>query len=118
MTTRFVCQDMEWTEAMKEYVRQKVVEPIHRHLRSDNFELSVHLRTERKRMDNRKPWFEIWLVLQTFDGYNNQIVRREGEEFHKLVGDAGRCLKNKLQKQIGRQRVHARPLTQLIPNLI
>ncbi len=48
MMTRFVSQDLEWTEGMKETVRLKIVEPLHRHLGQEAFELSVHIKEERK----------------------------------------------------------------------
>lgn len=111
MTARFVAQDLEWTESMKNFVREKVIKPISRYLHSDHFELSVHLREDRKRMDARKPHFEIWLVLQTFDGRNNQVVRREGEDFHKLVNEAGHSLKELIKKDHERQKVRQLNIT-------
>ena len=105
MTTRFVAQDLEWTEPMRDLVRVKVIKQIQRYLHSDNFELSIHLREVRKRMNARKPQFEIWIVLQTFDGRNNQVVRREGEDFHKLVIEAGHGLKELIKKDHERQKV-------------
>lgn len=109
MTTRFVSQDLDWTEAMKETVRQKIVEPLHKHLHRENFEISVHLETERKRMDGRKPKFEMWVVLQTFDGRNNQIVRREGEDFSALTNEISRCMRMQLNRKKFRHRLFINP---------
>jgi len=115
MTTRFVSQDVDWTEAMKEIVRQKVVEPVRKHLNKDNFEISVHLAEERKRMSNRKPKFEMWVVLQTFDGRNNQIVRREGEDFIVLANDISKAMRSHLARHKFRKRFSLNPFRQLMP---
>lgn len=113
MTTRFVSQDLDWTEAMKDVVRSKIVEPLQRHLDRDNFEVSVHLGAERKRMHNRKPKFEMWVVLQTFDGRNNQIVRREGDDFNTLANEVSSCMRAQLNKHKFRRRFAANPLKTL-----
>lgn len=113
MTTRFVSQDLDWTEAMKEAIRQKIVEPVRKHLHKDNFEISVHLETERKRMANRKPKFEMWVVLQTFDGRNNQIVRREGEDFMALTNEISRCMRSQINRHKFRKRFALNPFRQL-----
>ncbi len=115
MTTRFVSQDIEWTESMKETVRLKIVEPLRRHLDKDNFEVSVHLAAERKRTQNRKPKFEMWVVLQTFDGRNNQIVRREGMDFLALANEVSGCMRAQLNKHKFRRRFSLNPLKKLIP---
>ena len=115
MTTRFVSQDLDWTETMKECVRQKIVEPLQKHLDRDNFEVSVHLEAERKRMGSRKPKFEMWVVLQTFDGRNNQIVRREGEDFVTLTNEVSKCMRSQLNKHKFRKRFNLNPLRHLIP---
>lgn len=115
MTTRFVSQDIDWTEGMKETVRQKIVEPLQRHLDKDNFEVSVHVAAERKRMHNRKPKFEMWVVLQTFDGRNNQIVRREGDDFMSLATEVSSCMRAQLNKHKFRRRFGANPLKNLFP---
>lgn len=98
MTVQFVSQDLEWSEAMKECVQRKLVQPLHRHLSTDNFELSVHLGLERKRLSGRKPKFEMWLVLQTFDGRNNEVVRGENEQFIPLVSMISRQMRARVRK--------------------
>ncbi|MGE4132004.1 MAG: hypothetical protein AB7F86_10235 [Bdellovibrionales bacterium] len=98
MIARYVSQDTDWTESMKSAVRDRIIEPVRHHLANENFEISVHLGVERKRMASRKPKFELWVVLQTFDGQGNKIVRREGETFMKLVHDVGSTLKNQVDR--------------------
>lgn len=98
MTVQFVSQDLEWTEAMKECVRRKIVAPLQRHLATENFELSVHLGLERKRLSGRKPKFEMWLVLQTFDGRSNEVVRGDNEEFLPLVSAISRLMRTRVDK--------------------
>jgi ribosome-associated translation inhibitor RaiA len=113
MTVRFVSQDVDWTEAMKEQVRSKVIEPLTRQLRMENFEISFHLATERKRMGNRRPKFEMWAVLQTFDSNSNQIVRREGEDFNSLVHSVAKTLRSQVRRQKFKRRFFFNPFKNL-----
>lgn len=98
MNVRYVSQDFTWDEAMKESVRQKIVEPLARHLNSDDFELSIHFQSERKRRLTAEPRFEMWAVLQTFDGRTNQVVRCAGTEFKTLVNEVSHSMRNRLRK--------------------
>jgi ribosome-associated translation inhibitor RaiA len=95
---RFISQDLEWTESMKESVRHKIVEPLERHMKAADFDLAVHLGMERKRMSARQPSFVMSLVLQTFDGRKNELVRRQGGEFTTLVNDVSSHLRLKVRK--------------------
>lgn len=115
MTVRFVSQDVDWTEAMKEQVRSKLIEPLERQLRMENFEISLHLAAERKRMNARRPKFEMWAVLQTFDRSNNQIVRREGEDFNGLVHAVAKTLRSQLRRQKFKRRFFFNPFKNLTP---
>jgi ribosome-associated translation inhibitor RaiA len=98
VTVQFVSQDLEWTESMKECVQRKIVDPLHRHLATENFELSVHIGLERKRLSGRKPKFEMWLVLQTFDGKSNEVVRGDNEQFLPLVSAISRQMRTRVNK--------------------
>lgn len=102
MTVRFVSQDLEWTDSMKQIVQDKLVKPIRRFLKNDNFELSAHLALGRKRMGNRKPMYEFWIVLQTFDRLGNQVVRREGNDFIPLVLETASVMRAQLRKERNR----------------
>lgn len=88
MNVRFVSVDMEWTDAMKSSIRAKIVEPLARKLKSTKFELSVHFQSSRnhKISPNGEITFEMWIVLQTFDGRHNEVVRRQGTDFY-LIAD-------------------------------
>ena len=115
MTARFVSQDIDWTEGMKELVRTKLIEPLARQLHMDNFEISLHLATDRKRMKSCRPTFEMWAVLQTFAGSNNQIVRREGEDFNGLVHSIARTLRGQVRRQKFKRRFYFNPFKNLTP---
>ena len=98
MNIRFVSQDLKWSESMKDCVRQKIVEPLAYHLKSDDFELSVHFEAERKRRLSTIPRFEMWVVLQTFDGRNNQVVRCAGTDFTALTNEVSQNMRSRLRK--------------------
>jgi len=100
----FVSPDLEWTDGMKESVYQKIVGPLERHLKTKDLELSVHFNIERKRMCARQPGYAMSLVLQTFDGRGNEVVRRHGEEFHALVNDVSSALRSRVRKKNGPRR--------------
>jgi hypothetical protein len=102
MNIRYVAKDVEWSEAMKEQVRLKVAVPLQRQVRGGRFDLSVHV--ERRPVGPTGPEMAIWLVLQTFDGRSNQIVRREGCGFEELVGEASLQLAEQVTKAPRRLR--------------
>ncbi len=105
MTARFVSQDLEWTESMKEHVRQKIIYPLEKYFANENFHIAIHLDADRKRMDNRKPYYEMWAVLQTFDGRKGQVIRRQGEDFWALTNELSACMRSQLAKQKNNKRV-------------
>jgi len=98
MNIRYVTQQLEWTESMKDAVRLKIVEPLARHFKNADFELSVHFEPERKRRNAGSPRFEMWVVLQSFDGRHNEVVRSEGAEFSALVNEVSHNMRNRLRK--------------------
>jgi hypothetical protein len=112
MNIRYVAQDQEWTIAMKNSVDDKIIEPLRRCLRTDNFDISFHFQMARKRLQGRKPEFEFWLVLQTFDGRNLEVVRCQGPEFYPLVTEASALLRERVRKTSSmRRRFFANPFS-------
>jgi ribosome-associated translation inhibitor RaiA len=99
MNIRYVSQEIEWTQPMKDCVRAKIVEPLQRFLKTSDFELSVHLQIERKRTDGRKPRYEMWTVLQTFDGGSNEVVRRQSADFYALTNEISSGMRARLKKK-------------------
>ncbi len=97
MNIRYVSQDLAWTASMQNSVQLKIVDPLVRHLNSRDFDLSVHLDigwTKRP----LAPRFELWIVLQTFDGKQNSILRREGTNFKTLVNEISADVREKLRQ--------------------
>ena len=92
MDIRYVAQDFNWTDERKECVRAKIVAPLERFLKTSDFELSVH-------MDARKPRHEMWVVLQTFTGIGNKVVRCQGYDFQTLVNDVSSHMRTQLKKK-------------------
>jgi hypothetical protein len=92
MDIRYVAQDFNWTDERKECVRVKIVAPLERFLRTSDFELSVH-------MDARKARHEMWVVLQTFNGGGNKVVRCQGYEFQSLVNEVSSQMRSQLTKK-------------------
>ena len=93
MNVRYVSRDLLWTEPMREHVRVKLAEPLRNHLNTDDFELSVHIDHERKPAVGHSQGLEIWVVLQTFDGCGNQIVRCRGHDFAHVLNEASVLLR-------------------------
>lgn len=99
MNIRYVSQEIEWTQPMKDCVRAKILEPIERFLKTSDFELSVHLEVDRKRILGRKPRYEMWTVLQTFDGRTNEVVRRQSIDFYALTNEVSSGMRSRLRKK-------------------
>lgn len=91
MNIRYVAQDLDWSAAMKENVERAVVAPLAADLKTANFELSMVLK-------KGGPYYELWAVLQTFDGHGNEVIRRKGEEFHSLLDEVSSGMRSMVRK--------------------
>ncbi|HMN68443.1 MAG TPA: hypothetical protein PKC28_07875 [Bdellovibrionales bacterium] len=94
MSIRFVAQDVKWTESMMECVRNRVLKPLDRQLTGGDFELSIHLRVKGDPRDSR---FVMSVVLQTFNGSGNEVVRFEGSDFRTVTDEVSRALGSRLR---------------------
>ena len=92
MNIRFVSKDLEWTDDMKDCVRQKIVEPLRRHFKHAEFEMSVTLSSAKK--------LEMWIVLQTFDGRHNEVLRRTGRDFGTLTNEVSSSMRAQLKRTV------------------
>jgi hypothetical protein len=103
MSVRYVSQDedLQWSDEMKSLVQKKIVSGLKTALKSAKFEFSVGL--NRPRMSRgATELFEIWGVLQTFDGRGNQVVRLQGDSFHDLVQRVAKEIHSRLTSQPSR----------------
>lgn len=108
MSVRFVSRDVEWTDVMRECVHSRIVVPLRRHLNNSDFELSVHLEWNHK----RPPTMEMWVVLQTFDGRGNEVVRMDGPDFSALTNEVSSRMREKLRRKASlRRRLLVNPLS-------
>lgn len=97
MSVRFVGQDIEWTDEMRERVRAKIVQPLQQHLKGAAFELSVHLGFERARGDQQR--LEMWVVLQPLNGETNVVVRSGHADFNSLTTDISSQMRVRLHNK-------------------
>ena len=104
MNIRFVAQELDWAPEHKESVHQKIVVPLMRFLKTENFDLSVYLSFERPGKSNLQPRLQMWAVLQTFDGRNNQVVRRNGNNFYSLINEVSSGMRAQVRKAHVRRR--------------
>ncbi len=111
MSIRYVSQDLDWSPGMQECVRTKIYEPLVHQLKSSDFEMSAHLGYERKRPSTMKGSlrYELWVVLQTFDGRSNEVVRCQGRDFNALVNEVSSQMRSRLRKKPARY-------TRFLPN--
>ena len=96
MNIRYVSRDLEWTPSMIQTVEEKVISPLRHLLRSNDFELSLHFDLEGQKHRH----FAIWIVLQTFDGGHNQVVRRAGYEFGALADEISRAVRLEIERSV------------------
>jgi hypothetical protein len=117
MNIRYVAKDVEWTDSMRDAVWTKIVEPLRQGLKTDRFDLSVHFHTTRKRVQNRKPEFEMWAVLVTY-GRGNEVVRCAGPDFYPLVTEISTLLRARVRKAGSiRRRLFVNPFRHLAHEL-
>lgn len=99
MNIRYIAQGTDWTDKMKDRVQQTIALPLQRSLKGTEFDLSVHL------MVDKSETLTMWIVLQTFDGRGNQVVRRKGGAFKALALDVSNQLRRQMRKVHGRRRL-------------
>jgi hypothetical protein len=95
--TIFNSRDLIWTEPMQVWAEHKIVEPIRRYLNNERFDLSIHWDLSRGLGLDGQPRYELWAVLQTFDGSGNQIVRCRGNDFCNLADEVAHNLRAQLR---------------------
>jgi len=78
---------------MKVWAEHKIVEPIRRSLKKERFDLSIHWDLSRGLGLDGQPRYELWAVLQTFDGSGNVLVRCRGNDFCNLADDVAHDLR-------------------------
>ena len=98
MNIRFVSQDLAWTDSMKKSVHRNIIEPLAGVLKHEDFEISVHLDIGWTRKPNLAPRFELWMVLQTFDGRQNALVRRAGSNFSRVADAVSQGIRQELER--------------------
>lgn len=104
MNVRYVTRDIEWTDGMQAAVWTRIIEPLRHCLKTDAFDLTVNFQASRKRMQSRKPEFEMWVVLQTYNGRANHVIRCEGAEFYSLVTEISALLRLRIRKASAHRR--------------
>ena len=110
MNIRYVAQDTDWSPALRGKVEDKIGAPLARFLKTSDFELSMHLRPDRRSGSPALQQYEMWAVLQTFDGYGNEIVRRRGQELQSLISEISNGLGHVLRKRRNPRRSWLKPL--------
>lgn len=106
---------LEWSDVMKASVEHKIALPLEHHLKTGDFQLSVHVTIESKRLHAHKPAYEMTLMLKTEEGRKTDIVRGYGEEFFAAVNDASRKMRVRLRKQSPLKRIFENPFKNLPP---
>lgn len=98
MNIQYVSQDLAWTDSMKKSVEQKIIAPLTRHVNCDGFEMSIHLDIGWNHSPQLSPRFELWVVLQTFDGRQNSVVRRSGSNFQLVANEVSNGMRDQLSR--------------------
>src|SRR6266404_25469 len=97
MHINYASRNLTWTEPMQDWVTQKIAEPLARLLKTGKFDLSLYwepARGEQSWDEGKK--YEMWTILQTYDGRGNRIIRRLGNDFCDLTEDVGQSLREAL----------------------
>ena len=110
MNISYVSRDLEWTEPMRAWVSHQILKPLVQKLNTVNFDLSIHWDLSRV-LDRKK--YEMWIVLQTYDGRGNQVVRCDGNDFCNLTEELGRSLRSQLRTENIRRRFSLNPFRHL-----
>lgn len=83
-------------------------------LKSSDFQICVHLGFEKKRGVLDRSRYELWVVLQTFDGRSNEVVRCHGRDFRAVATEVSSQMRLRLRKKPPRFSLLSNPF-KLLP---
>jgi ribosome-associated translation inhibitor RaiA len=115
-SVRYAASGIDWSESMKVSVQHKIVEPLERHLKNKDFEVTAHLAVERARTTGRQPCFSISVSLNRFDGHRGETVHAQGDEFYALLNDVSSRMRARLRKHSLGRRIFQSSLKLIAPN--
>ncbi|MGZ3722810.1 MAG: hypothetical protein ACXVA9_07780 [Bdellovibrionales bacterium] len=110
MNISYVSRDLIWTEPMKVWANHKIAMPLTQYLKTGHFDLSVHWDFARGADSEMQNKYEMWTVLQTYDGRGNQIVRCRGNDFCNLTSEVASRLRSQLRTTSFRRHFSFNPL--------
>ena len=85
MHITYASRDLTWTEPMQEWAVRQIAEPLARLLKTGKFDLSLYCQPSRPTPASEESGFEMWTVLQTYDGRTNRVVRCLGNDLNSLM---------------------------------
>jgi ribosome-associated translation inhibitor RaiA len=101
MSVQFIAHDLEWTESMKNCVRQRIAAPLSKHIAGEDFQISIFLRQAHKPGGTR---YSMTVVLNSERHRNLKMIGREGEDFFDLTNKISSGMRTELKKKNLRSR--------------
>jgi hypothetical protein len=96
MSVQFIAHDLEWTEPMKNCVRQRIAAPLSKHIANEDVEISIFLRQARESNGTR---YSMTVVLNSGTHRNLKMIGREGEDFFDLTNKISSGMRLELKKK-------------------
>lgn len=96
MSLQFIAHDLEWTEPMKNCVRQRIAAPLCKHIADEDVEISIFLRQARRSGGTR---YSMTVILNSQNHRNLKMIGREGEDFFDLTNKISSGMRIELKKK-------------------
>lgn len=85
MSVQFISNGLEWTEPMISLARQRIANPLIKHIPSDDVEVSILLRDGRKRKGGAGLRYSMTVMLKSRDQRNIEMIDGSGDDFFDLT---------------------------------
>lgn len=87
MSVQFISHGLEWTEPMISLARQRIANPLIKHIPDDDVEVSILLRDGRKRKDGAGLRYSMTVMLKSRDQRKIEMIDGSGDDFFNLTNE-------------------------------
>jgi uncharacterized lipoprotein YmbA len=93
MEVSYMSQNLEWSSELSQPIDEHLVRPLRQHLKQACAQLVV-------RVEAVGDLYEMWAVLQTFDGRMNAIVRAQAVNLKELALEVSELMHEKVSRSV------------------
>lgn len=99
MSVQFISHGLEWTEPMISLARQRIANPLSKHIPDDDVEVSILLKDGRKRKGGAGLKYSMTVTLKSRDHRKIEMIDRDGDDFFNLTNTVSSAMRAALKNK-------------------